>query len=532
MFKHKNFLYLIIFIIYISFIFFQIKKYKDQKEHEIYHAITISSILDKYLQSAFYSMITIEDLYLEQYITIVENFDLKDKSKHNYFNSNEVLIINNHDFINFLYSIDNQYTNQDIDEINKNLQTEDYLILDTFHEDERISWFIAKHDDIKLIFKINNKDLNTILTPLFFKEIFIDLDNILKRTFKNEDSLIKFVAIQDYEGIIAATESVSNLEKIESSAFLISAFKSQKLKYQFLKNDNSLFLEIINPITHNNETIALLRLCMDVSSIKVLYYQTIFFITIYTLVFLFLFYSLYTISNNDKYMFSLKQKISQSNHLIEIGHLGAELAHEIKNPLNTISMALQRISFSKEISKSNHELLSMSTQELLRLNDTINKFLNYSTIDTLTFKKNDFKTLTNAIINLFSIKAQNEEIKILDLTNKSLIFNFDYNALKQVMINIILNSFEAFSHVDKQDKRITVKYEKVKDDYTVTISDNATGIDSENINKIFDLFFTNKDKGSGIGLASVKKIIKAHNGEVLCFSKLNEGTKIKITIPE
>ncbi|MDD4155847.1 MAG: ATP-binding protein [Candidatus Cloacimonetes bacterium] len=529
--KFKDFLYFFIIIIYVSFILFQVKKYSEQKKHEIFHSITISSILDKYLQSAFYSLTTIEDLYFERFVVILDNFDESNFPSMNYPWINKISYVNETDFSNFLYTIDNEFSSQTIKDIKEKLHNENYIILDSYSENEPLSWFISKKNQKFQISEYNTDDLVQILKPLYFKEIFIDLDKLLKDTFKNEASLIKYVAIQDSNGIIAATENLTQLDKIESSNILKSSFKDQILKHRFIRINNTLNIEIITPITHNNTTIALLRFCMNVNNIRNLFYQTIFFILIYTIIFIILIAFLYKKNMYDKQMYNLQQRISQSNHLIEIGKLGAELAHEIKNPLNSISMILQRITQSKELSIPNQELLNMSNQEILRLNEIINKFLNYSKIDTMNFKKNDFYELSKLIINLFSIKAQNEEIYLKDLSNQTLIFNFDFDALKQVMINIILNSFEAFHHTQTNNKTINIQYEKNKENIIITIKDNAKGIAQENVDKIFDLFFTKKENGSGIGLALVKKIIKAHNGEVSCYSKQNEGTEIKIIIP-
>ena len=109
---------------------------------------------------------------------------------------------------------------------------------------------------------------------------------------------------------------------------------------------------------------------------------------------------------------------------------------------------------------------------------------------------------------------------------KDLTANFDPELYKQTMMNIIQN---AFDEVDANGK-VQINYKSVNDKLVITVSDNGDGIPSEDQKKIFDLYYTTKKEGNGLGLSISQKIISQHNGMIDIISD-SKGTIFKITIP-
>lgn len=533
MIKKNFYIYASVFIILCLFVFLQIKNYQKIKNHEIYHAKTISTIIEKYLYSAFYSTEIIEDLYLERYISLLQSIDFVSKELLDDLKIENYTIIDLDTFETIKYN--NEYiitTNQDfISEILEQVKnTQEYFFIEHYDEiSDNLS--IAQISNSKLyIITINTPDLQQYLKPLFFKEIFNNINDILKNDFE-KDKLFKYAAIQDFEGIIAGTSELTNLEKIETSQFLMNIYNQKTGDFRLIEINNDKYLEIVNPITYNNEVIALIRFCIDAQNIENALYQTIFYIFIYILLFTMLIIVISLINLHNKKVLNINKELEKSKHLAEIGELGAELAHEIKNPLNTISMIIQRIKNSESLKSENKNYLDLSYSEIQRLNDTINKFLQYSKFDELSFKKTDINQVFLSILSLYEVKAKNEDIELKILTSKTIYTFIDENAVKQVMINMINNSFESLNTVQKKNKYINISCKHISKHIEIIIEDNGNGIDHKSIDKVFDLFFSKKENGSGIGLANAKKLIKAHNGIITCNSQEGKGTTMTIILP-
>ncbi|GBD91427.1 sensor protein ZraS [bacterium BMS3Abin04] len=105
---------------------------------------------------------------------------------------------------------------------------------------------------------------------------------------------------------------------------------------------------------------------------------------------------------------------------------------------------------------------------------------------------------------------------------------WDQNQIQQVMMNLIQNSIDAI----KSDGEIRIATEYVNDEIIISVSDNGEGIAEDKLNKIFNLYYTTKAKGTGIGLSLVQKIIYEHGGLVNLESEKNAGTKIMIKLPK
>jgi signal transduction histidine kinase len=111
--------------------------------------------------------------------------------------------------------------------------------------------------------------------------------------------------------------------------------------------------------------------------------------------------------------------------------------------------------------------------------------------------------------------------------NEDPFINIDYQQMKQVFLNLIRNSIDAMS----AGGEIKIVFKKDKGINVFEISDTGEGIPPENMNKIFDIYFTTKKSGTGMGLSIVRQIIIQHGGTIETESRLKEGTKFKITLP-
>lgn len=228
----------------------------------------------------------------------------------------------------------------------------------------------------------------------------------------------------------------------------------------------------------------------------------------------------------------LEYKMRQADKLSAIGSLAAGIAHEIRNPLSAISGAVEVLkenaSFAEEEQK---ELVEVVLTETERLNGIIKEFLNYTKVRPIEISTFDANRIFYEIINLVrkgNILKDNISLMYKNKDRKFVI-EADVDQVKQVFFNLVLNSIDAMS---EKGGMLTIELDEDDNTFTAVISDTGCGIKPARIDKIFEPFYSSKDKGVGIGLSIVSKIIESHKGEITVKSKLEEGTAFTVKLPK
>lgn len=222
----------------------------------------------------------------------------------------------------------------------------------------------------------------------------------------------------------------------------------------------------------------------------------------------------------------------RANQLASFTTLTASIAHEIKNPLTSISLNLQMIQrgLNKNSDKKKlNSYLSNSLSELDRLNTIVVDFL-FAVKPML--KKLELKDVNDIILSVKDfIEKELDEKKIkiyLSLKEYLPKVKIDANLIRQALLNILCNAMQA---KNKKGSWIKISTEVTKSELVITIEDNGKGMDDGTLLKIFEPYFTTKESGTGLGLTVVYKIIKEHDGDIKVFSKLKEGSKFVISLP-
>ncbi|ULQ59819.1 PAS domain S-box protein [Brucepastera parasyntrophica] len=205
--------------------------------------------------------------------------------------------------------------------------------------------------------------------------------------------------------------------------------------------------------------------------------------------------------------------------LASLTNLAATVAHEIKNPLGSMSIYIQLIqkklsSVDMDESGQIKKYLAIVEEEIERLNKIVVDFLTAVRPIPLTLAPLDVKTLVESVADFFS--AEMSELKIelsLKLAKNILPVNGDERLLRQVLINLIKNAMGAI----EGEGKITIKTWEENDMIHLSIIDNGKGIPSEILQKIFEPYFSTKVDGTGLGLAMAYKVVKEH-GEIFPFS--------------
>ncbi len=214
-----------------------------------------------------------------------------------------------------------------------------------------------------------------------------------------------------------------------------------------------------------------------------------------------------------------------------LGELAAGVAHEIRNPLNAIGIATQRIQkeFIPTEDNTNEytELTSMMSGEINRINQTLKEFLDYARPTKMNKVDVKIESLVQELFMLYKHEVNPDVINVQIEIEPSLIVKADQDVLKQVLGNLLKNAIEAIH----KEGSINIKSWKQKNEILIQVSDDGIGINKKDINHIFDLYFSTKEQGTGIGLAISHKLIQDSGGTIEAWSEEGEGTTMTIHLP-
>ncbi|PPS22029.1 two-component system sensor histidine kinase NtrB, partial [Brachyspira murdochii] len=231
------------------------------------------------------------------------------------------------------------------------------------------------------------------------------------------------------------------------------------------------------------------------------------------------------------------QKLKRAEQLASLTTLAAGVAHEIKNPLGSISIYVQLID---KIIKKNmdndcqcykdfKEYSDIIKEEIGRLEDTINSFLFSVRKLELNIEDVNINALILSTVSFLKYEIEKNNVSIdIKFDKDNLILKLDERYIKQALINIIQNAIDA---MNDNKKEIYIKLKTIDNYAVISIKDTGIGIKEEDLNKIFEPYFTTKRHGTGLGLTNVVRIIEAHNGNITIESEYGKGSEVIIKLP-
>ena len=219
----------------------------------------------------------------------------------------------------------------------------------------------------------------------------------------------------------------------------------------------------------------------------------------------------------------LKADLREKERLKTIGDLASGVAHEIRNPLNAIRLSIEKI--PKQGAKQ--ELLQIITEEISRIERTIEDFLSFTKPFSLRFSDIRLNQILNEIVSLMQEKALSRGIVIKKEFNVIPIVKGDESSLRRMFMNIIRNSVDA----TEKGGEIKIKTDSNSNFVEVSISDTGVGIIEGDLSRIFTPYFSKKKGGTGLGMSIVKRIVDGHKGNINISSKVGKGTRVIIRLP-
>lgn len=237
---------------------------------------------------------------------------------------------------------------------------------------------------------------------------------------------------------------------------------------------------------------------------------------------------------------ALEEKMRKNEQLAMIGELSAGIAHEIRNPLASMSGSIQLLRSELDLDDENRRLMNIIIRETDRLNNLIGNFLMYARPNPLKCKPVHLKDLLDETITLLqNSKKVGDFIRIVMDVKEDVEAFVDSMAIRQVFWNLTTNAVEAMPdggtlrvEAARLEDRKLMKNKGIAHLVRVTVSDTGGGIDPGIREKLFFPFHTTKEKGSGLGLAIVHQIIHQHGGWVDVVNQPGEGTAFHLYLPE
>jgi two-component system sensor histidine kinase PilS (NtrC family) len=228
----------------------------------------------------------------------------------------------------------------------------------------------------------------------------------------------------------------------------------------------------------------------------------------------------------------LEFAMRQSEKMAAIGQLAAGIAHEIRNPLASISGSIQLLAASLEKPSSSEEgrLMNIMVREIDRLNNLITEFLDFVRPDAQRNDPVDLNQLLQDLVEFARLnRAVRADISVEFELGATQVIRGNRDKLKQALLNIVINAFQAMN--DTPSARLRIRSFDRADWVIVQVRDSGVGIEARNLKKIFEPFHTTKPKGTGLGLAVTHKIIENHSGRIFVESEKGVGTEFIIELP-
>src|SRR5271163_4622551 len=227
---------------------------------------------------------------------------------------------------------------------------------------------------------------------------------------------------------------------------------------------------------------------------------------------------------------SINTQLQVSERLAALGRITAGVAHEVKNPLNSMRLWLENLkeSVPMEPDSNGAQAVQVLDKEIDRLDAVVKRFLDFTRPMEIRLEATHLPDLLKEVLEIAQPQFQKANVQVAQLLPIDVPEVYvDRALLQQAVLNLVLNAVEAMP----EGGQLRVVLSRRGDMAEITVGDTGKGISPENRQKIFQLFFTTRPGGSGIGLASTFRIVQLHNGSIDFTSEVGRGTTFRIELP-
>jgi signal transduction histidine kinase len=231
----------------------------------------------------------------------------------------------------------------------------------------------------------------------------------------------------------------------------------------------------------------------------------------------------------------MASQLDVASRLAAISRITGGVAHEIKNPLNAIVLRLDLLKARASSGAPEEDLIpeiDVLSREVRRLDRVVKTFLDFSRPVEVHFEELDLAALAREVAHLMTPQAEAAGVVLTcETSGRPAPIRGDADMLKQAILNLVTNALQAMKGGGRLRVAVTNDMERDGDSVLLVVEDNGPGIPPELREKVFQLYFTTKEKGSGIGLAMTYRAVQLHNGTVDFVSETGRGTTFRLKFP-
>jgi len=226
------------------------------------------------------------------------------------------------------------------------------------------------------------------------------------------------------------------------------------------------------------------------------------------------------------------RRLIQAEKLASIGRISASIAHEIRNPLTSVKLNIQKLQQSERLDEEEKEHLGISQEGISQIEKFIKELLNFTRVADLNTERFSMVQIIEESLKLMRNSLEEKKTVLEKRFAADLpAVVVDGDKMRQVFLNILRNAFEAV----EEGGRIKVGLSRLKENgvpmIKVRISDNGCGIPEKDWENIFEPFYTTKPSGFGLGLSNARKIVEQHRGSIRIAKSRGKGTTFEVCIP-
>jgi nitrogen fixation/metabolism regulation signal transduction histidine kinase len=238
------------------------------------------------------------------------------------------------------------------------------------------------------------------------------------------------------------------------------------------------------------------------------------------------------LQETNKQLRSTRDALVRTERIAAVGQIAAGVTHEIKNPLNSLSintqMLMKKFAEKDGTDSSTYESASLIKFEINRINNILEEFVKFAKFPEPRFFDNDINQVIREVVDLISETAKEAGVAMkLSLQEDIPGIKFDARQMKEVLMNLSQNALKAMHEGGSLEINTSIRDGQI----IINTIDSGEGIQEKNLEKIFTPFYSTRAGGLGLGLPIVQRIIESHGGKISCISEAGKGTTFEIIFP-
>jgi signal transduction histidine kinase len=225
-----------------------------------------------------------------------------------------------------------------------------------------------------------------------------------------------------------------------------------------------------------------------------------------------------------------ERELVRSERLAAVGKMAAMITHEVRNPLSSIGLNTELLEDEVEGSEEARKLVRAIHHEVDRLTQITEEYLSFARLPKPKFSAEAVNTLVGDLAAFVRADLAAKHVKLeVELAPSDPVALLDAAQIRQCLINLVRNAADAVTA--KGGGTVVLRTRRGADDVSIEVEDDGTGIAPEVLPRLFDPFFSTKDRGSGLGLALTQQIVKDHGGDLAVDSTVGRGTTFTLSVP-